>query len=163
MHSLQRCSVPLLKSHALMSATTVLLLVVPCPCVCHPNATAVLLLVVPCPCVCHPNATTVLLLVVPCPCPCVCPPHALLRLQSLQPIDPMSRFNLHRGSPAEEFPYLRDNHTYMGHILTLHLYTRQFNRATESGVMFDDIIRPGLEDPGVRCLSVCVCVCVCVH
>src|SRR4029434_696677 len=112
MHSLQRCSVPLLKSHALMSATTVLLLVVPCPCVCHsnatavlllvvpcpcvchPNATAVLLLVVPCPCVCHPNATTVLLLVVPCPCPCVCRPHALLRLQSLQPIDPMSRFNL---------------------------------------------------------------------
>ncbi|XP_012691450.2 zgc:172076 [Clupea harengus] len=69
-------------------------------------------------------------------------------LESLQPIDPMSRFNLHRGSPAEEFPYLRDNHTYMGHILTLHLYTRQFNRATESGVMFDDIIRPGLEDPG---------------
>ncbi|KAG5279105.1 hypothetical protein AALO_G00106140, partial [Alosa alosa] len=69
-------------------------------------------------------------------------------LESTFPIDPMSRFNLKRGSPQEEFPYLRGNHTLMGEILTLHLYTRQFNRATESGVIFDDIIRPGLEDPG---------------
>lgn len=73
---------------------------------------------------------------------------ALLLLQSTIPIDPMSRFNLKRGTPQEEFPNLRDNHTLMGQILTLHLYTRQFYRATESGVIFDDIIRPGLEEPG---------------
>ncbi|RXN24470.1 creatine testis isozyme-like protein [Labeo rohita] len=60
----------------------------------------------------------------------------------------MSRFNLKRGSPKDEFPNLDRNHTVMGQILNLHMYTRQFNRATESGVIFDDIIRPGLEDPG---------------
>ncbi|KAL0159268.1 hypothetical protein M9458_042993, partial [Cirrhinus mrigala] len=59
----------------------------------------------------------------------------------------MSRFNLKRGSPKDEFPNLDRNHTTMGRILNLHMYTRQFNRATESGVIFDDIIRPGLEDP----------------
>lgn len=69
-------------------------------------------------------------------------------LENTFPIDPMSRFNLHRGTPEEEFPYLRDNHTLMARILTLHLYTRQFHRATESGVIFDDIIRPGLENTG---------------
>lgn len=74
--------------------------------------------------------------------------------QSTLPIDPMSRFNLKRGTPQEEFPYLRDNHTLMGQILTLHLYTRQFNRATESGVIFDDIIRPGLEEPGEMAIQI---------
>jgi len=60
----------------------------------------------------------------------------------------MSRFNLKRSSPKDEFPNLGGNRTLMGRILDLHMYTRQFNRATESGVIFDDIIRPGLEDPG---------------
>ncbi|XP_051979548.1 zgc:172076 [Xyrauchen texanus] len=69
-------------------------------------------------------------------------------LESLLPRDPMSRFNLKRGSPKDEFPNLDRNYTLMGRILNLHMYTRQFNRATESGVIFDDIIRPGLEDPG---------------
>ncbi|XP_063059007.1 zgc:172076 [Engraulis encrasicolus] len=69
-------------------------------------------------------------------------------LDSLQPIAPIDRFNLKRGTPEEEFPYLRDNHTHMGHLLTLPLYARQFNRATDSGVLFDDVIRPGLEEPG---------------
>lgn len=68
--------------------------------------------------------------------------------QSLLPRDPMSRFKLKRGSPKDEFPNLDRNCTLMGRILDLHMYTRQFNRATESGVIFDDIIRPGLEDPG---------------
>ncbi|XP_055073609.2 creatine kinase M-type [Misgurnus anguillicaudatus] len=70
-------------------------------------------------------------------------------LESLIPRDPMSRFNLKRGSPKEEFPNLDRNYTIMGRILNLHMYTRQFSRATESGVIFDDIIRPGLEDPGL--------------
>ncbi|XP_077058198.1 creatine kinase, testis isozyme [Siphateles boraxobius] len=69
-------------------------------------------------------------------------------LESLVPRDPMSRFNLKRSSPKDEFPNLDRNCTLMGRILDLHMYTRQFNRATESGVIFDDIIRPGLEDPG---------------
>ncbi|KAG9337804.1 hypothetical protein JZ751_027606, partial [Albula glossodonta] len=47
----------------------------------------------------------------------------------------------------QEFPNLDQNYTCMAKVLTLDMYTRQFNRATESGVIFDDIIRPGLEDP----------------
>uniref|UniRef100_UPI003D7D4BCD zgc:172076 n=1 Tax=Danio rerio TaxID=7955 RepID=UPI003D7D4BCD len=69
-------------------------------------------------------------------------------LESLLPRDPMSRLNLKRGSPKDEFPNLDRNQTLMGRILNLHMYTRQFNRATEGGVIFDDVIRPGLEDPG---------------
>ncbi|XP_036373180.1 creatine kinase M-type-like [Megalops cyprinoides] len=69
-------------------------------------------------------------------------------LESFLPKDPMSLFNLKRLSPKEEFPNLERNYTCMGKILTLNMYTRQFNRATEAGVIFDDVIRPGLEDPG---------------
>lgn len=36
----------------------------------------------------------------------------------------------------------------MGRILTPAMYRRQFNRCTHSGVMFDDVIRLGLEEPG---------------
>lgn len=68
-------------------------------------------------------------------------------LENTVPTDPMSLFNLKRGSPEEEFPYLRGNTTCMGRLLTLKLYARQFHRATESGVIFDDVIRPGLEEP----------------
>ncbi|XP_017539254.2 zgc:172076 isoform X1 [Pygocentrus nattereri] len=71
-------------------------------------------------------------------------------LESLVPPDPMSKLKLKRGSPREEFPSLDGNYTCMARVLDLHMYTRQFNRATESGVIFDDIIRPGLEDPGTR-------------
>lgn len=60
----------------------------------------------------------------------------------------MSRFHLRRGSPDEEFPDLCRNRTRMGRILTLAMYRRQFHRCTHSGVTFDDVIRPGLEDPG---------------
>ncbi|XP_071244385.1 creatine kinase M-type-like [Salvelinus alpinus] len=60
----------------------------------------------------------------------------------------MSLFNLKRGSPEEEFPTLKYNYTCMARILTPELYARQFNRATQSGVIFDDVIRPGLEEPG---------------
>ncbi|KPP71214.1 hypothetical protein Z043_109894, partial [Scleropages formosus] len=67
---------------------------------------------------------------------------------SRMPRDPMTLFNLKRLSPKEEFPNLARNYTCMGRILTLDMYKRQFNRATESGVIFDDVIRPGLEDPG---------------
>ncbi|XP_026179740.1 creatine kinase M-type [Mastacembelus armatus] len=69
-------------------------------------------------------------------------------LEGLVPPDPMSKFHLRRGSPEEEFPDLGRNSTCMGRILTLAMYRRQFNRCTESGVIFDDVIRPGLEEPG---------------
>lgn len=72
----------------------------------------------------------------------------VLSLKSLIPPDPMARFHLKRGFPQEEFPDLCRNFTWMGRILTLDLYRRQFNRCTQSGVIFDDIIRPGLEEPG---------------
>ncbi|XP_022076800.2 zgc:172076 [Acanthochromis polyacanthus] len=68
--------------------------------------------------------------------------------QSLVPPDPMSQFHLRRGSPEEEFPDLCRNCTWMGRILTPAMYRRQFNRCTQSGVIFDDVIRPGLEEPG---------------
>ncbi|KAG9266420.1 creatine kinase, testis isozyme-like [Astyanax mexicanus] len=71
-------------------------------------------------------------------------------LESLIPPDPMTKLRLKRGSPKEEFPSLDGNYTYMAQVLDLHMYTRQFNRATDSGVIFDDIIRPGLEEPGTR-------------
>ncbi|XP_035760109.1 creatine kinase M-type-like, partial [Neolamprologus brichardi] len=60
----------------------------------------------------------------------------------------MARFHLKRGFPQEEFPDLCRNFTWMGRILTLDLYRRQFNRCTQSGVIFDDVTRPGLEEPG---------------
>ncbi|XP_078138925.1 creatine kinase M-type [Centroberyx gerrardi] len=69
-------------------------------------------------------------------------------LESLVPPDPMSQFHLKRGSPEEEFPDLGRNCTLMGRILTPAMYRRQFNRCTHSGVIFDDVIRPGLEEPG---------------
>ncbi|XP_070778833.1 creatine kinase M-type [Enoplosus armatus] len=69
-------------------------------------------------------------------------------LESLVPPDPMSQFHLRRGSPEEEFPDLCRNSTWMGRILTPAMYGRQFDRCTHSGVIFDDVIRPGLEEPG---------------
>uniref|UniRef100_A0A3P8UHC8 creatine kinase n=1 Tax=Cynoglossus semilaevis TaxID=244447 RepID=A0A3P8UHC8_CYNSE len=63
----------------------------------------------------------------------------------------MARFHLNRRSPDEEFPDLRRNATLMGQILTPAMYRRQFHRCTDSGVIFDDVIRPGLEEPGERC------------
>lgn len=60
----------------------------------------------------------------------------------------MSLFNLKRGSPDKEFPTLKYNYTCMARILTPELYAHQFNRATQSGVIFDDVIRPALEEPG---------------
>ncbi|XP_033943868.1 creatine kinase B-type [Pseudochaenichthys georgianus] len=72
-------------------------------------------------------------------------------LESLVPPDPMSQFPLRRGSPDEEFPDLSRNHTWMGRILTAAMYRRQFHRCTHSGVLFDDVIRPGLEEPGDWC------------
>ncbi|XP_030267300.1 creatine kinase M-type-like [Sparus aurata] len=71
-------------------------------------------------------------------------------LESLVPPDPMSQFHLKRGSPDEEFPDLCRNSTWMGRILTPAMYRRQFHRCTHSGVIFDDVIRPGLEEPGDR-------------
>uniref|UniRef100_A0A3P8UFK2 creatine kinase n=1 Tax=Cynoglossus semilaevis TaxID=244447 RepID=A0A3P8UFK2_CYNSE len=56
-----------------------------------------------------------------------------------------------KRSPDEEFPDLRRNATLMGQILTPAMYRRQFHRCTDSGVIFDDVIRPGLEEPGERC------------
>ncbi|XP_069386160.1 creatine kinase M-type isoform X2 [Paralichthys olivaceus] len=69
-------------------------------------------------------------------------------LESLVPPNPMSQFRLKRGSPEEEFPDLCRNSTWMGRILTRDMYCRQFDRCTHSGVVFDDVIRPGLEEPG---------------
>ncbi|XP_068583513.1 zgc:172076 [Cebidichthys violaceus] len=69
-------------------------------------------------------------------------------LESLVPPDPMSQFHLRRFSPDEEFPDLNRNSTWMGRILTPAMYCRQFHRCTHSGVIFDDVIRPGLEEPG---------------
>ncbi|XP_060919963.1 zgc:172076 isoform X2 [Labrus mixtus] len=69
-------------------------------------------------------------------------------LESLVPPDPMSQFHLRRGSPDDEFPDLCRNSTWMGRILTPAMYRRQFYRCTRSGVIFDDVIRPGLEEPG---------------
>ncbi|KAM9363307.1 creatine kinase M-type [Symphorus nematophorus] len=69
-------------------------------------------------------------------------------LESLIPPDPMSQFHLRRGSPDDEFPDLCRNSTWMGRILTPAMYRRQFDRCTHSGVIFDDVIRPGLEEPG---------------
>ncbi|XP_039469848.1 zgc:172076 isoform X1 [Oreochromis aureus] len=70
------------------------------------------------------------------------------RSNNLIPPDPMAQFHLKRGFPQEEFPDLCRNFTWMGRILTLDLYRRQFSRCTQSGVIFDDVIRPGLEEPG---------------
>uniref|UniRef100_A0A3Q4MGV4 Phosphagen kinase N-terminal domain-containing protein n=1 Tax=Neolamprologus brichardi TaxID=32507 RepID=A0A3Q4MGV4_NEOBR len=67
----------------------------------------------------------------------------VLSLKNLIPPDPMARFHLKRGFPQEEFPDLCRNFTWMGRILTLDLYRRQFNRCTQSGVIFDDVTRPG--------------------
>uniref|UniRef100_A0A667XUQ6 creatine kinase n=1 Tax=Myripristis murdjan TaxID=586833 RepID=A0A667XUQ6_9TELE len=67
----------------------------------------------------------------------------ILCAQSLVPPDPMSQFHLRRGSPEEEFPDLARNATWMGRILTPAMYRRQFNRCTDSGVIFDDVIRVG--------------------
>ncbi|KAJ8384775.1 hypothetical protein AAFF_G00198610 [Aldrovandia affinis] len=69
-------------------------------------------------------------------------------LESLVPLDPITLLKVKRRSPEEEFPSLDGNRTVMASVLTLGMYKRQYNRATDSGVMFDDIIRPGLEDPG---------------
>ncbi|TKS67965.1 Creatine kinase M-type [Collichthys lucidus] len=69
-------------------------------------------------------------------------------LESLVPRDPLTQFHLRRGSPDDEFPDLCRNSTWMGRILTPAMYRRQFDRCTHSGVMFDDVIRPGLEEPG---------------
>ncbi|XP_066553395.1 creatine kinase, testis isozyme-like [Amia ocellicauda] len=68
-------------------------------------------------------------------------------LEEKKPVDPMSLIRLGRLSPEEEFPVLSRNYTCMAQILTLPMYKRQFNRATDSGFIFDDVIRPGLEDP----------------
>lgn len=68
-------------------------------------------------------------------------------LESLVPPDPMSQFHLRRVTPELEFPDLNRNSTLMGRILTLPMYRRQFDRCTQSGVIFDDVIRPGLEEP----------------
>lgn len=72
----------------------------------------------------------------------------ILCAQSLVPPDPLTQFHLRRGSPDEEFPDLCRNSTWMGRILTPAMYRRQFHRCTHSGVIFDDVIRPGLEEPG---------------
>ncbi|XP_035257080.1 creatine kinase M-type [Anguilla anguilla] len=69
-------------------------------------------------------------------------------LESLAPLDPMTLLKLNRGSPEEEFPNLSRNKTVMAAVLTLDMYKWQYHRATDSGVIFDDVIRPGLEDPG---------------
>ncbi|CAJ1054171.1 zgc:172076 [Xyrichtys novacula] len=69
-------------------------------------------------------------------------------LEGLVPPDPMSQFHLKRRSPEDEFPDLCRNSTWMGRILTPAMYCRQFDRCTHSGVIFDDVIRPGLEEPG---------------
>uniref|UniRef100_A0AAQ4Q165 creatine kinase n=1 Tax=Gasterosteus aculeatus aculeatus TaxID=481459 RepID=A0AAQ4Q165_GASAC len=71
-------------------------------------------------------------------------------LESLVPPDPMSRLHLRRFSADEEFPDLSRNSTWMARILTPAMYRRQFHRCTQSGVIFDDVIRPGLEEPGER-------------
>ncbi|XP_004065574.1 creatine kinase M-type-like [Oryzias latipes] len=77
-------------------------------------------------------------------------------LENLVPPDPMSQFHLRRGSPEEEFPDLCRNFTWMGRILTPAMYRRQFDRCTPSGVMFDDVIRLGIEEPGEWCGPVTV-------
>ncbi|XP_068444810.1 zgc:172076 [Clinocottus analis] len=69
-------------------------------------------------------------------------------LEGLVPPDPMSQFHLRRLSPDEEFPDLSRNSSWMGRLLTPAMYRRQFHRCTASGVLFDDVIRPGLEEPG---------------
>lgn len=71
-----------------------------------------------------------------------------LDLQSLVPPDPMTLLHLKRASPDQEFPNLCGNFTWMARVLTPAMYQRQFQRCTHSGVIFDDIIRPGLEAPG---------------
>ncbi|XP_075907501.1 creatine kinase B-type isoform X2 [Nelusetta ayraudi] len=60
----------------------------------------------------------------------------------------MTRLHLKRASPDQEFPNLCGNFTWMARVLTPAMYQRQFHRCTNSGVIFDDIIRPGLEAPG---------------
>lgn len=60
----------------------------------------------------------------------------------------MTRLHLKRASPDQEFPNLCGNLTWMARVLTPAMYQRQFHRCTQSGVIFDDVIRPGLEAPG---------------
>ncbi|KAG9334869.1 hypothetical protein JZ751_006346, partial [Albula glossodonta] len=68
---------------------------------------------------------------------------------SLVPLDPISRLTLNRGSPEEEYPDLKRNRTVMASVLTLSMYKRQYNRATDSGVIFDDATGPA----AVGCLA----------
>ncbi|KAM9313579.1 creatine kinase M-type [Pholidichthys leucotaenia] len=70
-------------------------------------------------------------------------------LESLVPPDPMSKFNQNRQSAEEEFPDLSRNFTLMGRLLTLDMYRKHFDHCTQSGVTFDDVIHPGLEEPEV--------------
>ncbi|XP_041109014.1 zgc:172076 isoform X2 [Polyodon spathula] len=79
-------------------------------------------------------------------------------LEQRMPKDPMSLIKLKRLSPEEEFPDLNRNYTCMARILTLQMYKRQYGRASESGFTFDDVIRPGLEDPGGPCSEAVGCV-----
>lgn len=79
-------------------------------------------------------------------------------LEQRMPKDPMSLIKLKRLSPEEEFPDLNRNYTCMARILTLQMYKRQCGRASESGFTFDDVIRPGLEDPGGPCSEAVGCV-----
>ncbi|KAJ8361544.1 hypothetical protein SKAU_G00180690 [Synaphobranchus kaupii] len=69
-------------------------------------------------------------------------------LESLAPVDPITLLKLNRISPVDEFPNLNGNKTTMASVLTLDVYKWQYNRATDGGVIFDDVIRPGLEEPG---------------
>ncbi|XP_039594452.1 zgc:172076 [Polypterus senegalus] len=53
-----------------------------------------------------------------------------------------------RLSAEEEFPELHRNYTLMARVLTVPMYKRLCQKVTESGFTFDDVIQPGLEDPG---------------
>uniref|UniRef100_A0A8C4SZV4 creatine kinase n=1 Tax=Erpetoichthys calabaricus TaxID=27687 RepID=A0A8C4SZV4_ERPCA len=55
---------------------------------------------------------------------------------------------LKHNMQKRSFQELRRNYTLMARVLTVPMYKRLCQKVTESGFTFDDVIQPGLEDPG---------------
>ncbi|XP_067901183.1 creatine kinase M-type-like [Heterodontus francisci] len=77
-------------------------------------------------------------------------------VERLIPHDPA--INLKKLSAEEEFPNLSKNQTYMANILTIQMYKRLRDRATQSGFTLDDVIQPGVDNSEHSCTRTVGCV-----
>ncbi|XP_072121171.1 creatine kinase M-type-like [Mobula birostris] len=77
-------------------------------------------------------------------------------LEKLTPRDP--EINVKKLSAEEEFPNLCKNQTCMANVLTMQMYKRLRNRATQSGFTLDDVIQPGVDNPEHSCMRTTGCV-----